>query len=104
MLLLIFSRNDTALGIEIKPILSQSTRLPEYLETKLLSRELSMMSAEKCNLLLQFSPVSVEQARVLSETWKPSLVIFLSSDTLNDSLIEVRDYYQSINIAQVNFK
>ena len=94
-------RDGTALGIEIKPTLCQSTRLPEYLETKLLTRELSFKSAEGSNLLLQFSPVSVDQACVLTETWKPTLVIFFSSDTMNDSALEVRNYYQSINVAQV---
>ena len=66
--------------MELKPVFSPDTQLPEYLETKLLTRELTNIFLRGAHVLLDKHPVTVEQARALQDTWPGDTRVYTVSD------------------------
>ena len=98
-----FSFSDgTSLGLELKPVYDHESRnLPEYLETKLLTRELSNIFIRQTNLLLDTFPRNIDQARAIYNTWQGSTHVFYFQDDDSDKdkeEIDVMNFYKELDM------
>ena len=98
---------ETPLGLEMRPVYSEDSPLPDYLLSKLLVRELSLLVTGDSHLILDLTPSSLEEARELQQTWPTTAVFLLTDcegedqdreDLLTDQL---SSYYRDLGILQV---
>ena len=80
--------DGTSLGLELKPVYSSDEQLPEYLETNLLTRELTNIFLRGTNVLLDKHPVNVDQARVLQDTWQGETRVYSTAGSPDDEIIQ----------------
>ena len=62
----------------MRPIYSENSTLPQYLQSKLLLRELSCLVTGDRHLVLATAPFTPEEARQLQQTWTPAAVFLLT--------------------------
>ena len=99
---------ETSLGLEMRPVYSEDSPLPDYLLSKLMVRELSLLVTGDSHLILDMSPSGLEEARELQQTWPLTAVFRLNGcegkdqdreDLLTDQLTS---YYRDLGILQVS--
>ena len=77
----------------------ESRNLPEYLETKLLTRELSNIFIRQTNLLLDTFPRNIDQARAIYNTWQGSTHVFYFQDDDSDKEeSDVMNFYKELEM------
>ena len=69
--------NETALGLEVKPIYTENPNLPDYLKSKLLLKELSSLVTGSSHIILDLTPFTVEEADHLQQIWPVSAAFLL---------------------------
>ena len=105
---------ETGVGLEMRPIYSENSSLPQYLQSKLLLRELSCLVTGDRHLVLATAPFTPEEARQLQQTWTPAAV-FLLTDSVEGERSEsdicvsgdlgdgnLSTYYRDLHMLQVS--